>query len=366
MKRSATTARAWGRGIVLGVFALALALAAVVGLERPAAAATNGPLVGVQFHGTWGDYTDASRAMVLDTLKANGAGTVRIDVSWRMLEPNKSGTFDAWGLSVVDNAIRQAQSRGLRPLVTLWMAPQWANGSTDERVPPTSSTGLNGLKSVTKRLAARYAGVVDAWEVWNEPNDTNFMRGADPKVYAKVLTYAYSGFKSGSAATPVVFGGPSYVDDEWVRTALAAGARGKYDVMSVHPYQGVADEAPDLPDNGTKWRMNHLPALISAMAAYGDGAKPIWFTEFGWRVAQTSTTAANWERGVTATQQADYLNRTIQLVRSKYPQVARIYWYCDRVSSTDVNNSGYGMVFPDGSVTPALAGLKGFLAAPAA
>ncbi|MFI0433483.1 MAG: hypothetical protein ACH36H_10120, partial [Candidatus Nanopelagicales bacterium] len=45
-----------------------------------AAAAVSGPAVGVQFHGTWGDYTDAQRARVLDTLKANGATTVRIDV----------------------------------------------------------------------------------------------------------------------------------------------------------------------------------------------------------------------------------------------------------------------------------------------
>ena len=345
------------------VATLIAALIATMMAFNPASAASSvGPVFGVQFHGTWSNYTDAERAMVLDTLKANGVESVRIDVSWRMLEPDKSGTFSAWGLAQVDNAIRMAAERGLKPLVTLWMAPKWANGSNDERVPVTSAKGLKGLKSVSQRLAARYAGVVDAWEFWNEPNDDNFMRGADPKVYAKMLQYAYAGFKAGHAATPVVFGGPSYVDDAWVGKALAAGARGKYDIMSVHPYMGVFDESPLLPDNGTMWRMNHLPALIEVMKKYGDGGKQIWFTEFGWRVNPTAPNAANWERGVTQAQQAEYLAQTIGLVRSTYPQVTRVYWYDDRVDNTDPANTGWGLVYPDGSVVPALAGLRSVLA----
>lgn len=348
-----------GRGVVATMLA---ALIATMMAFTPASAASNvAPVFGVQFHGTWSNYTDAQRTMVLDTLKANGVESVRIDISWRMLEPDRSGTFNAWGLSQVDKAINMAAQRGLKPLVTLWMAPQWANGSTDERVPVTSSMGLRGLQSVSQRLAARYAGVVDAWEFWNEPNDSNFMRGADPKVYAKMLRFAYAGFKAGHSATPVVFGGPSYVDAVWVDKALAAGAKGKYDIMSVHPYMGVFDESPLLPDNGTMWRMNHLPALLQVMQKYGEGGKQVWFTEFGWRVNPTLPGAKNWERGVTQAQQAQYLNETIALVRQQYPQVTRVYWYDDRVDNTDPNNTGWGLVYPDGSVVPALAGLRSAL-----
>lgn len=329
----------------------------------PASAETHpgSPMFGTQFHGTWGDYDDAERAMVLDKLVAHGVETVRIDISWRMLEPDKSGTFSQWGLGQVDKAIHMAAERGLKPLVTLWMAPRWANGSADERVPVTSSRGLKGLQSVSQRLAARYAGVVDAWEFWNEPNDHNFMRGTDPKVYAKMLQYAYAGFKAGHKGTPVVFGGPSYVDAVWVGKALAAGAKGKYDIMSVHPYMGVFDESPLLPDNGTMWRMNHLPELFKVMTQYGEGGKQVWFTEFGWRVNEFAADAKNWERGVTQSQQSQYLAETIQLVREQYPQVTRVYWYDDRVDSTDVDNSGWGLVYPDGSTVPALTDLRSIL-----
>lgn len=342
--------------------ALAAAVLFFTGTGPAAAATTPTPTFGTQFHGTWGDYDDAERAMVLDTLVAHGVETVRIDVSWRMLEPDKSGVFSTWGLAQVDNAIRMAAERGLEPMVTLWMSPKWASGSDDERAPVTSSRGLRGLQSVTQRLAARYAGVVSAWEFWNEPNDSNFMRGADPKVYAKMLRYAYAGFKAGHKATPVVFGGTAYVDDVWVGKALAAGARGKYDIMGVHPYMGVFDESPLLPDNGTMWRMNHLPALLATMARYGDGGKQVWFTEFGWRVNEFGAGAANWERGVTPQVQAQYLAEAMGLLTSTYPQVTRVFWYDERVDSTDPANAGWGLVFPDGSVQPALADLEMVLA----
>ncbi len=319
------------------------------------------PVFGVQFHGLWSSYTDAGRAQVLDALKANGAQAVRIDVSWRMLEPDAQGVFSAWGLAQVDKSIQMAQARGLRPLVTLWMAPKWANGSDDERVAPTSAVGLAGLTDVSKRLAVRYAGVVDGWEVWNEPNLNDFMRGADPVVYAGVLKAAYAGFKAGSASTPVVFGGPSCVDDVWVGKVLAAGGAGKYDVMGVHPYQAVGDEAPEVPDNGTKYRMNHLPALIAVMAKYGEGAKPIWFTEFGWRAHVTLASDYNEARGVSPAVQADYLARTVALVRASYPTVARLYWYQDRADSQNPAEAGYGLVYPDGTVAPALKGLPAML-----
>ena len=358
----AATATRTLRVAVLVVLALLASLFLIAGGgTRPAAAATPGPVVGVQFHGTWSSYTDTSRAMVLDKLKASGASTVRIDVSWNMLEPTASGVYSAWGLAQVDNVINMAASRGLRPLVTLWMAPKWANGSTDERVAPTSAKGLAGLTSISRRLAVRYKGVVDGWEVWNEPNDTNFMRGASPVVYAGILRAAYAGFKAGDPTSTVVFSGTVCVDDVWINRALAAGAKGKYDVMGVHPYMAVADEAPDLPDNGTKYRMNHLPALLQVMAKYGEGSKQVWFTEFGWSVHPTLAGSANEARGVTAAQQADYLRRTINLVRAKYPQVTKIFWYQDRTDGTDPATSGYGLIFPNGTTTPALAQLFSYL-----
>ena len=131
--------------------------------------------------------------------------------------------------------------------------------------------------------------------------------------------------------------------------------------MGIHPYQGVADEAPEAPDNGTIWRLNHLPALINTMAKYGEGAKQIWFTEFGWRAHVTLTSDGNWQRGVSPATQADYLARTITLVRTTYPTVTRLYWYKDRADSANPNEAQYGLIYPDGTPAPALKNLPATL-----
>ena len=329
----------------------------MLGLVSPvpaSAAATNLPTFGVQFHGTWEGYTDEAKQHVLRNLYLAGAETVRIDVSWAMLEPERSGQLSPWGEQRVDEAIRAAEDNGLRPLVMFWLAPSWANDSSDERVAPTSAEGLAGLRSITERMAAKYDGVVEAWQVWNEPNSDTFLRGADPEVYAAVLTAAHAGFKAGDPDTTVVFGGPSYVDAEWVHEVFHHAGVDDFDVMSVHPYMGVADEAPEAPDNGTMWRLNHLPALLDVMARHGVGDRDVWFTEFGWQVGRNDPDTPNWQRGVTAAQQADYLQRTVNLVRAVYPQVTRVYWYQDRADSMDRADSGFGLVLPDGTGTSAL------------
>jgi hypothetical protein len=319
--------------------------------KKPAAA----PDFGVQFHGTWGSYTDASRAQVLDVLKDNGVTDVRIDISWAQLQPDGPEHFSAWGVNNADKPIQMAARRGLEPMLTLWLAPQWATGSSDKRAPVTSPEGLRGLTSISEWLARKYRGVVSGFEVWNEPNDDSFMTGADPGVYAEMLQAAYAGFKAGDPGATVVFGGTNQVDDAWVTEALAAGAAGHYDVMSVHPYQAKADEPPETPDrDNNKWRMTHLPALKAAMGAVGDGRKPIWFTEFGWRAGTNTSTTPNWLRAVSEETQADYLARTLALIQSDWPYVEKVFWYRDRDTGSGSHLDRYGLIFPDGSYRPAL------------
>jgi hypothetical protein len=128
-----------------------------------------------------------------------------------------------------------------------------------------------------------------------------------------------------------------------------------YDVMAVRPYQGVADEPPDAADNGTQWRMRHVPTVKAAMDAVGDSGKPIWFTEFGWRVGTNTSTTQNWQRAVPEATQADYLARTVRMLANEFPYVTRVYWYRDRNTGTDPFMDAYGLINNDGTVRPALA-----------
>lgn len=339
-------------------------------------AATPPPAFGAQFHGMWSNYTDAQRAVVLDQLKSAGATWVRIDVSWAMVQPNPpsypNGGYDlGWGVPFVDRVVTMATSRGLKPLITFWLTPSWANGGAGSRTLPTDVTNY---ANAARWMAARYGNRVPAWEIWNEPNLPGFMTGADPVAYTRLLRAAYPAIKAGSPGATVVFGGPSSNDDAWISRAYAAGAKGAFDVMATHPYMGIADQAPETPDNGTKYVLTHVAAVRKLMDSYGDTGKPIWFTEFGWSSHSNagldlSCGCNNWLRGVSPETQGDYLVRTLKLIQAKFPYVTHAFWYKERnlalpTSPTwsDTHNKNYGLLNVDLSPKPALLAVKAYLA----
>lgn len=345
---------------LVGILAVLAVVLAPLGSPAGASSPGPGPAFGSQFHGMWSDYTDAQRAQVLDTLQAHGTEWVRLDVSWAMLQPDRAGVYSEWGVGYVDRVLDMITARGMKPLVTLWLTPAWANGDRGERTLPDDP---QAYAAAAGWAAARWAGQVGAWEVWNEPNDDHFMTGADPAAYARLLRAAYPSLKAGDPQAAVVFGGPMYNDADWIGKVYAAGAAGSFDVMATHPYQGVADQSPDV-DDGTKWTLLHVRAVHDLMVANGDGHKPIWFTEFGWSSHPNTGGEENWNRGVTREQQADYLVRTLELVAAELPYVTHVFWYNERDRGTDGSQldssqlDNYGLMTRDLTPKPALLALK--------
>ncbi len=347
----------------LAVMSLATALlgtGAVVATSASAATPAGRPQVGVQFKGMWSDYTDTQRAAVLDKLAAAGADTVRIDVSWAMLQPTGPDSYDPWGVGFVDKVVTMANDRGLTPLVTLWMTPAWANSGAGDRALPNNPADYARAASWA---AAKWAGKVGAWEVWNEPNSNDFMTGASATAYAKLLEAAYPAFKAGDPNATVVTGGTMYVDTDWIAQMYAAGAGGSFDAIAVHPYMGVADQAPETADDGTQWTLAHVAALHNLMVTHGDGAKSIWLTEMGWSTHATAAGAPNWLRGVSEQVQADYTVRSIAFAASKLPWVSHMFFYTERDQvDSHIQDNNYGLLRRDLSPKPVYSALAAALA----
>jgi hypothetical protein len=353
--------RALGRAATVFAVAVPIILAtgpAWAGTAAPVArtATGTGVPVGANFHGMWSTYTDAQRITVLDGLKAAGVDSVRLDVSWAMLQPVNGTSYDAWGTSFVDRVIGLANARGIKPLVMLWMTPGWANNKAGDRVLPTNPADY---ARVAQWSAARWNGKVVGWEVWNEPNSNAFMVGADPVAYTRLLRAAYPAFKTGSPTTPVITGGTEYNDTTWLRRMYAAGAKGAFDAIATHPYMGVADADPALADDGTMWTFTHAAAVHNLMVEYGDGAKKLWFTEFGWSTHATAAGANNWDRGVTDDMQSTRLIQAAAVVNNSMPYVARMYLYSERDTNTgNPQYDSYGIYRYDFTAKPVLTGLR--------
>lgn len=326
----------------------------------PQVAPGTAPAFGVQFHATWSDYSNEVRLEILDRLAAAGVKWVRIDIGWSPFEEKCKGCVAGWYRDMVDFSVDAALDRGLKVLGTLWMTPPWANGGRHYRVPPDDP---GEYARFAAWAANHYKGRVSAWEIWNEPN-LDYFWGGTVGDYVRLLKASYPAIKAADPGAAVVLGGPSHNDTPWLRKVYERGAAGSFDVMATHPYQGQGDLPPEAPDSGNDWWLfTHVKAVKQLMVEFGDGGKPIWFTEFGWSVHSNTGTEASWERGVTAQEQADYLVRSIELVKERYPYVTNMFWYNDRAKATgNVHQDGYGLMHRNLSPKPSYAALSQYLA----
>ena len=331
----------------------ALVATAVPTLCLPAIASGAGKAVSTDL--AWG-IPSSEFAPTGEAISDVGAGWVRIEFRWNEAEPSSKGSYDQNIIARYDRAIDTARAAGAKVLVFVNGSPRWASGS---RVSMTKPQDPADYADFMRFVATRYAGRVSAWEVWNEENTPRFWSsGPSPAAYVPLLKAAYPAVKAADPGAAVVFGGVSQNDYSFIEGAYAAGAKGYFDVMAVHPYPG-----PNPPE--TVWSQNGRIAptsftgfreVRSSMLARGDD-KPIWLTEFGW----STETADSW--GVTASQQADYLTRAYRLLES-YPYVTLAYWYNLRNNFWDSDADSWetqlGLMRTDFTHKPSYEAFKGY------
>jgi len=208
------------------------------------------------------------------------------------------------------------------------------------------------------RLAQRFRGRVAAWEVWNEPNWPRFWSGSVDE-YVALLKAAYPAFKAGDPAARVVFGGLAGNDVPWIRRAYDLGAKGSFDALATHVYTGPSDAPPE-----NDWNYAATAAVRAEMVRRNDAATPIWLTEFGWSAHPNTGEEGPGDRGVTEEQQADYLERALELAGSRYPYVTHMFWYMERdVSYWNAHEDSFGLLRNDLSHKPAFEAVRSILAA---
>lgn len=327
--------------------------ARVAALETPPAPPREPLVLGVQYTAMWGGVTDADREAMADAIAATGAGWVRFDVAWATMQPTATSWDTGWGVPTIERCIDIARARGLKVLLMVYWAPEWATPGTGKAAAPNPGDYGKALEWI----AARFRGKVDAYEIWNEQNGSRFLNPPDPAVYTGLLKAGYAGVKASDPDALVVMGGLEYVDTDFLTRMYAAGALGHYDVAACHPYPAIANQSPDESVGSNKWSISHFDEWLRVMEAHGDTA-PVWFTEFGWATHSNTSTTPNWSLGVTDQQQADYLYRMVEMTRDRWPRVEGLFWYTVRDTNLgDIQQDSYGLVRRDWSRKPSHAAL---------
>ncbi|GAB7193729.1 hypothetical protein NUM3379_44390 [Kineococcus sp. NUM-3379] len=286
---------------------------------------------------------------MLDRVAASGAGWVRVGVGWCSLEERGPGLVSTWYQDRLDATVTEASRRGLKVLATLGCTPTWHSGTSDLKVLPRDPAQFQRIATY---LATRYAGRIAAWEIWNEPDCSG---GSCPQTpardYVPVLRAGYAGIKAADPAATVVSGGISGANAQWIQDLYAAGAQGSFDALGIHPYQGPAATAPEAPPASHPYRISNITKVRDVMLAHGDGARPIWFTEFGW----TTGAGTGWHAGVSETVQADYLRRALTMVQNWYPYITHAFVFTIRDRDDwDAYENNFGLLHLDGTPKPAL------------
>jgi hypothetical protein len=265
---------------------------------------------------------------------------IKHQIEWKEFETAK-GQY-RW--EPIDGVVDAAHSAGLKVLLSVVKAPNWARGGvTEEDGPPQNYSDYGDFMGA---LAQRYCGRVQAYEIWNEQNlkrEWNAGRPLNAADYVELLRVAHDRIKAVCPSAIVVSGGPTPVgytsataidDFEYLRQMYEAGLRNYCDAVGVHPsgfnnppdwrYPPAYSETGDSESfrgNRQFYFLNTIEGYHDIMTSYGDGERKLWATEFGWASIENMTPQPNqnyeYAADNTELEQADYLYTALQIGRQK-------------------------------------------------
>lgn len=246
---------------------------------------------------------DQQRAYLLDMVAYDlGFGWVKQQVKWDEFE-YAPGKYSDVMVEALDLFVDDAFNRNLRVMLSVAKAPDWARSTTEEDGPPVD---YNAYYEFIKFLVQRYKFKLNAIEIWNEPNLGREWRGAplSGSEYVRLLAGAYQTVKSaypegnivvvsaGLAPTGINDGINAVDDRTYLRQMYQAGLANYADAIGIHPYSwgnppwtrccGNWGGAPSHNDHPTFFFLNTIEDYRAIQAEYGDTARQLWATEFGW------------------------------------------------------------------------------------
>jgi polysaccharide biosynthesis protein PslG len=367
-------------GCAAGVLgALALLFPAPMSSAQPAstAAAPNGWGYGFQVQ-LW-HYDAVARSNVIGDVKQAGFNWITEQIEWDAVEM-APGDYD---FTQLDNIVGDANTAGLNVMLSFEHAPLFYRTDTSGLMPGDPGT----YGALLSAVASRYAGKVQAYELWNEENlDREAGPGnVDPSTYLPLLESGYTSIKAADPNALVLLGAPSptgvdvpgsIMDDvEYLQNLYAINngeVAGYFDIMSAHPsgFSNPPDCTPATPEcslsggwntDDSFFAFTRVSEYRDVMVQNGDGGKQIWFTEFGYCSNPTPPPGYEYCGKVTPEQQGQFLLEAFQMARQTPYVGAMFQWNLNFQMSVPQEDEkwGFGIVNADYSGRPAYGRLLG-------
>ena len=251
---------------------------------------------------------------LLDSAKSAGAGLIKFRFDWGTLEPTKGAAFE-WNL--FDALVRGARQRDLRVIGILGDTAPWASVATsdygnDKRQSPPRDAELPSWSNYVTRVVGRYAGDVQAWQVWENPDSVNF-RSVERK-YRALASLAAKAAHGADASALVYAAEPGGVDLDTVRGYNQNGLTAAVDGITVFPISRFQPYALAAPETFLK----PYARLQTTLQVPGK-TRDYWVGGLGYPVALAYPGAAPNDEGQSALKlftplaQADYLVKSTVL-----------------------------------------------------
>jgi hypothetical protein len=257
---------------------------------------------------------------------------VKVQLPWEDLQPNGPTDFGE-SFQRFEQYIQYADREGLNILISVAKAPAWARSNQNEDGPPDDPQVLaNFMTFLLDKLP-----MIDAIEVWNEPNLQREWQGTLPfngAGYMRLFTPSYQAIKAANPSVIVITAGlaptgnnPGSRDDrEYLREMYNNGLAQYADVaIGVHPY-GWAN-APDSQCCGSRgWDddphfffLDTLRDYRQMMQSFGHTTQELWATEFGWPTWEGLGVQPpeEWMNWLTRWDQGNYLIRAFQIAQEQ-------------------------------------------------
>ncbi|MBV9595875.1 MAG: cellulase family glycosylhydrolase [Chloroflexi bacterium] len=322
-------------------------------------------------------FSQDAKGQTVGLIQQAGFNWMKVQVQWSTVE-TAPGQFD-W--SQLDQIVSTANTGGLKILMSVVDAPSFYQTPTSGLTPGDPNT----FKTFMQTVAARYAGKVQAYEIWNEQNLSREMGSGnvDPSHYLPLLMAGYTGLKAGDTNVLALLGAPSptganipgeSIDDlQYLQQLFALNggqALGYFDAVSAHPsgFSNPPNCTPATPqcslsgafnDNDSFFAFTRVSQYHDLMVAQGIGNKKIWFTEFGYCSNDTPPPGYEYCKSIDASTQASFLVQAFQMARNLDYVGGMMQWnlnYQLAVPQTD-EKWGFGIIRNDWSGRPAYSAL---------